>query len=295
MTLTIILICLIAERFLLEYTYLRSNRWFFRYAQWHRLQNLPEQMQQGLIGIILLLLPPLLGVALIHQLLADALWGIMDAGLTIAILLYALGPDDLDTQINHYIKACDRDNEQEIRNSAYVIVEDEPPVSEPARSQAVAEAALQQANRRILAVLFWFAVLGPVGAALYRIATWLPKTDQAAHSIDYQLNTAQLLVILDWVPARITAICFAIAGSFEDTLYGWRSYQERRHSEFVDSNTGILVCAGSGALRLSTLLDEAYAGAQVYSYLPKAAMALIWRSLIVFLVIIAVLSLIGLV
>ncbi|MCG8018137.1 MAG: regulatory signaling modulator protein AmpE [Candidatus Thiodiazotropha sp. 'RUGA'] len=294
MTLTIILICLIAERFLLEHSHLRSNRWFTRYCQWHQQQNLPEWMQQGVIGLLLLLLPPLLAVAALQHLFADSLLGLPSLLLSIGVLLYALGPQDLDSQINQYVETADADD-GEAREVAREIIEDEPPTSEPARSQAVAEAALQQANRRTVAVLFWFILLGPLGAILYRLATWMPQSDQAAQDIDFKLNTRQLVIILDWLPARVTAFCYAIAGSFEDALYGWRSYQESRQSEFGDSNTGTLICTGGGAMRLTTLLDEAYAGAHLYTYLPKAAMALIWRSLIVFLVIIAFLTFTGLI
>ncbi|MCG7996920.1 MAG: regulatory signaling modulator protein AmpE [Candidatus Thiodiazotropha taylori] len=294
MTLTIILICLIAERFLLEHSHLRSNRWFTRYCQWHQQQNLPEWMQQGVIGLLLLLLPPLLAVAALQHLFADSLLGLPSLLLSIGVLLYALGPQDLDSQINQYVETAEAD-EAEAREIAREIIEDEPPTSEPARSQAVAEAALQQANRRTVAVLFWFILLGPLGAILYRLATWMPQSDQAAQDIDFKLNTRQLVIILDWLPARVTAFCYAIAGSFEDALYGWRSYQESRQSEFSDSNTGTLICTGGGAMRLTTLLDEAYAGAHLYTYLPKAAMALIWRSLIVFLVIVAFLTFTGLI
>lgn len=294
MTLTIILICLIAERFLLEHSHLRSHRWFTRYCQWHQQQNLPEWMQQGIIGLLLLLLPPLLAVAALQQLFADSMLGIPSLLFSIGVLLYALGPQDLDSQINQYVETAEADD-GEAREIARAIIEDEPPTSEPACSQAVSEAALQQANRRTVAVLFWFIILGPLGAMLYRLATWMPQSDQAAQDIDFKLNTQQLVIILDWLPARITAFCYAIAGSFEDALYGWRSYQESRQSEFSDSNAGTLICTGSGAMRLTTLLDEAYAGAHLYTYLPKAAMALIWRSLIVFMVILTFLTFTGLV
>ncbi len=251
-------------------------------------------MQQGVIGLLLLLLPPLLAVAALQHLFADTLLGLPSLLLSIGVLLYALGPQDLDSQINQYVETAEADD-AEAREIAREIIEDEPPTSEPARSQAVAEAALQQANRRTVAVLFWFILLGPLGAILYRLATWMPQSDQAAQDIDFKLNTRQLVIILDWLPARVTAFCYAIAGSFEDALYGWRSYQESRQSEFSDSNTGTLICTGGGAMRLTTLLDEAYAGAHLYTYLPKAAMALIWRSLIVFLVIVAFLTFTGLI
>jgi membrane protein required for beta-lactamase induction len=294
MTLTIILICLIAERFLLEHSHLRSNKWFTRYCQWYQQQSLPEWLQQGIIGLLLLLLPPLLAVAALQQLFAGSLLGIAGLLFSIGVLLYTLGPQDLDSQINQYVETAEQDD-AEAREIAHAIIEDEPPTSEPACSQAVSEAALQQVNRRTIAVLFWFILLGPLGAMMYRLATWLPRSDQAAQDIDFKLNSKQLVIILDWLPARITAFCYAIAGSFEDALVGWRSYQESRQSEFSDSNSGTLISTGSGAMRLTTLLDEAYAGAHLYTDLPKAAMALIWRSLIVFLAILALLTFAGLV
>ncbi|MEJ2618762.1 MAG: regulatory signaling modulator protein AmpE [Candidatus Thiodiazotropha sp.] len=294
MTLTIILICLIAERFLLEHSHLRSNNWFTRYCQWHQQQNLPEWMQQGMIGLLLLLILPLLAIAALQQLFSDSLLGIPGLLFSIGVLLYTMGPQDLESQISQYAEAAELDD-GEASMIARQIIGDEPPTSEPARSQAVSEAALQLANRRVIAVLFWFMLLGPLGAMMYRLAVWLPRSNQAAQNIDFKLNSLQLIIILDWLPARITAFCYAIAGSFEDALIGWRNHQESRHSEFSDSNAGTLICTGSGAMRLATLLDESYAGAHPYSYLPKAAMALIWRSLIVFLVILALLTFSGLV
>jgi membrane protein required for beta-lactamase induction len=213
----------------------------------------------------------------------------------VAILLYCLGPNDLDSLVERYVEAVDSDDDDETRSCASELITDEPPPSEPARSQAVAEGVLHQANHHLFSVLFWFTLLGPIGAMLYRIATWLPSMEQAGRDPDFHLNSKLLVVILDWVPARITAFCYAIAGSFEDALYGWRSYHESRFSEFEDSNSGTLICTGGGAMRLSTLINEAHEGVQSFSFLAKSAMALVWRSLVVYLVIVTLLTLSGLV
>ncbi|MCU7846612.1 MAG: regulatory signaling modulator protein AmpE [Candidatus Thiodiazotropha sp. (ex Lucinoma kastoroae)] len=287
MTLMIILICLIAERFLLEKVHLRNNRWLLRYSEWLQHQKLPAWLERGVVGIALLLLPPLLAIGIFQHIFDEGLLGI---SLSIVILLYCLGPEDLDTQISQYTEAVDNGDEANINAIASTIIMDEPPISEPARSQAVAEGVLLQANQNLFAVLFWFIVLGPLGAMIYRLSTWLPALVRSNRDIDFHLNSKQLTIILDWIPARITALCYAIAGSFEDALYGWRSFQEDRFSEFNDSNSGTLICTGSGAMRLSTLLDEANEGNQLYSTLPRSAMALVWRSLVVFLVILTLLT-----
>jgi membrane protein required for beta-lactamase induction len=127
------------------------------------------------------------------------------------------------------------------------------------------------------------------------MTTQLPRLEQANRDIDFFLNAKQLLLIMDWLPARLTAICYAIAGSFEDALYGWRSYRDRRYDEFSDSNSGTLICTGSGAMRLNTLLEEHSDELHDFSHLPQSAMALVWRSLVVWLVIAGLLALTGIV
>ncbi len=49
---------------------------------------------------------------------------------------------------------------------------------------------------------------------------------------------------MDWLPTRLTAICFAVVGNFEDAVYAWRNFAERWENE----NTGVLLSAGGGAL-----------------------------------------------
>jgi membrane protein required for beta-lactamase induction len=295
MSLIVIVICLIVERFLLERQHLRQRPWLEAFSKWLTDQRTPEWSKHGLMSLIIVLLPPLLTTALLQQLLAGSLFGIPTVIFAAVVLLFCLGPVDLDTQVNDYIKAVETEDETNLRRIAREIVEDEPPTSEPALSQSVTEAILWQANQRLFGVVFWFILLGPLGALLYRITTQLPRLEQANRDIDFFLNAKQLLLIMDWLPARLTAICYAIAGSFEDALYGWRSYRDRRYDEFSDSNSGTLICTGSGAMRLITLLEEHSDELHDYSHLPQSAMALVWRSLVVWLVIAGLLTLTGIV
>jgi AmpE protein len=293
MSLMVLVICLIAERFLLDYQPLRQTPWLERYCHWLTRQHAPDWMRRGLLNLVFLLAPPFLITALLQQLFANSLFGLPSLLFAGAVLLFCLGPVDLDTQVNDYIRCVENEDEEGVRQIARDITEDEPPTSEPALSQSVAEGVLLQANQRLFGVLFWFLLLGPMGAVLYRTAAQVPKIDQSNRDIDFFLNAKQLLLILDWLPARLTAICYAIAGSFEDALYGWRSYQERRYDEFSDSNSATLICTGGGAMRLTTLLGEHSDELQDYSHLPQSAMALIWRSLVVWLVICTLLSMTG--
>ncbi len=295
MSFMVIVISLIAERFLLEHQQLRQMAWLESYSRWLSQKWSASWLGQGIIQILILLLPPVFAVGIVQQLFADGLFGLLGVIFAIAVLLYSLGPVDLDSRVEAYTQAAEAEDEAALSEIAGALIEDQPPISEPARSQAVAEGVLFQANRRIYAVLFWFLLLGPMGAILYRLATRLASLERANHDLDFTLSAGQLILILEWIPARITALCYAIAGSFEDALYGWRSYQDRRFDEFDNSNSGILICTGGGAMRLSTLLAESAETAQDYAHLPRSAMAMVWRSLVVFLIIIAVLTLTGVV
>jgi membrane protein required for beta-lactamase induction len=293
MSLTIILICLLAERFLLEYQEIRQIGWLSNYSDWFARQELANWLRKGFIGIAVLLLPPLLLVSLIQQLLDESLFGIPGAVFAGLVLLYSFGPEDLDQQINEFNAAREQDDQGKADSIAGRLLQEPPPPNEPAYTQAVAESILEQANNRTFAVIFWFILLGPFGALLYRLVSVLPKLKTSHTDMDFFIAAKQLLAILDWVPARLTAFSYAIAGSFEDALYGWRSYHETRFDEFSNSASGILICTGTGALRLSSLLDSNVDLTGSYQYLVEAAMGLVWRSLLVWLALLGLLTFAG--
>lgn len=295
MSITIILICLLAERFLLDYQDLRQADWFRRYSNWFHRQELPDWMHHGVMGIVTLLLPPLLVIALLQQLLGDALFGIPGALFACLVLLYSFGPMDLDNQVNQLIEATDAEDNSQINTIAHELLADDPPTSDTLFAQTVAESVLEQANNRIFAVIFWFMLLGPSGALLYRLATLIPRLELIGRESEALIACNRLIHFLDWVPARLTASAYAVAGSFEDALYGWRSLSERHADEFKNNASGILICTGAGALRLTTLLDQERGdetGSSLH-YIAKAAMGLVWRSLIVWILLLFFFTLAG--
>jgi membrane protein required for beta-lactamase induction len=292
MNLIIILACLLGERFFWEQQSLRRSGWFTEYSLWYQRQELPRWMNEGFWGVILLLLLPLLAVALLQALLDGVLWGIPSVLFACLVLFFSLGPTDLDRQVSEYAAARESGDEETSLATARHLLDDEPPPSEPTCSQAVAESILDQANSHIFAVIFWFLLLGPMGALLYRMANHLRKPPQTTQESDLFHTANRLVDILNWIPARLTAFSYAIAGSFEDALIGWRSYHESRFNEFYSSASGILVCTGSGAMRLATLLEtQAEESPADAFFLAKAAMGLVWRSLVVWIIVLGFLTL----
>jgi adenosylcobinamide-phosphate synthase len=126
-------------------------------------------------------------------------------------------------------------------------------------SRIAVEKALVTTHRNVFGVFFWFLMpLGPAGAVIYRVAEYLAR---AWNEPDHMRNeafgrfAAQAFYWIDWIPARLTAVAFAVVGNFEDAIYAWRNFADRWQDEAI----GIILSAGGGAMgvRLGTATENA--------------------------------------
>ena len=111
------------------------------------------------------------------------------------------------------------------------------------------EQALVAAHRNVFGVSFWFIVLpGPSGAVLYRMARYFAENGLSqrvaagSDGVSFQLRALEWL---DWLPVRLTALGFSVAGNFEDAVLCWRT-QALQWPRRLD---GILIASGAGASR----------------------------------------------
>lgn len=72
-----------------------------------------------------------------------------------------------------------------------------------------------QSHERRFGTCLWFIVAGPAGAVLYRVAS---RIGTVMESPGAQRQAALLHGLLAWVPARLTALLFGLAGSMDDAL-----------------------------------------------------------------------------
>lgn len=121
------------------------------------------------------------------------------------------------------------------------------------------EKALITTHRNVFGVFFWFLLpLGPAAAVMYRVSEYLAR---AWNEPDHMKNeafgqfAAKAFYWIDWVPARLTAVAFAVVGNFEDAIYAWRNFAHRWRDEAI----GIILAAGGGAMgvRLGTPHENA--------------------------------------
>lgn len=163
------------------------------------------------------------------------------------------------------------------------------------------------AHRHVFGVFFCFVAfsalgLGPAGAVLYRLSEFMRRdrpdpdllppeaSDDSGH---LRAWSSAAFRRLDHVPARITAACFAMAGNFEEAVNRWR----RDQGSWDDPNEGLILSAAAGAAGLVlTEQDLAESGAAAFNPATPAAplqtlIGLVWRSLVLAMLMLALLSL----
>ena len=129
------------------------------------------------------------------------------------------------------------------------------------------EYGLLLAHRHVFGVFFWYLLLpGPVGPVVYRLADllarrWNERPPNGLPADSFGRFARQAFAVIDWLPARMSALGFAIVGDFEGALYCWRrvvALQER--GKMADSRSVLLAAAGGalGVRIMSTLAGDAF-------------------------------------
>jgi adenosylcobinamide-phosphate synthase len=164
------------------------------------------------------------------------------------------------------------------------------------------EQGILSSHRHVFAPLFWFMMLGPAGAVLYRLALgmaqdWTSAGGPLVENERFGEFARRAFQALDWLPARLTAVTFAIVGDFEDAVYCWRT----QAAQWPDAASGILLASGAGALgiRLGQPLPseidiearpELGLGDDADVEHLQSAIGLVWRALVLCLLLLALLT-----
>jgi len=188
----------------------------------------------------------------------------------------------------------------------------------------VIEFSVLSAHRHVFGVMAcfsFFAALGfgPAGAVVYRMSEWVsriwahtPHADNKFVSLALQVCAKKAWYVVDWLPARMTAVAFGVVGNFEDAIDCWRNYAQR----FSDDNDGVVIAATSGALNVqlggaalppsggeaseAVMQEGASSDGQDSESTPgrtpershlASVVGLVWRSVVLWMVLLALLTL----
>lgn len=217
MSLVIILLALLIERIALFIHPIRDHYWFERYSQ--KLARLMRK--NGYLSLLLGVLPLILGVYLAHVFLARISFGWPSWIFDLFILVYCLGNTHLHIQTRECYEEIDAGNVERAKD----LLREHFDFFEPTDVTAsmLLKAFYRASLQRIFSILFWFVLLGPAGAILYRLLQKLSIYREDDIIPNTYRFAERLTDLLDWVPARLLAFTFCLAGHFMDIFTKWRA------------------------------------------------------------------------
>jgi len=198
---------------------------------------------RGVVAVCALLLP----------LVAFAAWlqSLETIGMLCSVLLlyFAIAPRSLREHAERVAAACGNDDLPAARSAVgRMVSRDTTQLNGEGVARATVESVLENGNDAIFSALFWFAVAGAPGVVLCRLSNTLDAMwgYRNARYNEFGWAAARLDDVLNFIPARLTALSYALLGHTRGALQCWQT--QAKHWE--SPNAGPVMAAGAGALQV---------------------------------------------
>lgn len=217
-------------------------------------QNSESQLVQRLSGLFawaIVVLPFVAAVIFLQQFSLSYLSGAdtVNIILSIVILTIAIGAKSLVQHAKAVEYALLENNLDLARQRiAMIVSRDTSKSDEIAINRATIESVLENGNDAIFAAIFWFVILGAPGVVLYRLANtldamWGYRTERYQY---FGWAAARIDDAMNWIPARLTAMSYSLAGNTRSALKCWLTQAKHWHG----INPGVVMASGAGALQV---------------------------------------------
>ena len=273
-----ILLVLFVAHVLPDLARLRDYSWWRAWLRW---LGPPAPGVALAVGVGL----PVLVCVLVQAGLRAPWFGLVEFLFAVVVLYYCWGPRDLERDVEAVDKAPDGAARLA---AAQALRRDGENTELPFAAENLVAATFESALTRWFGVLFWFILIGPCGALLYRLAQLLA----AAPAADESALARKFAALLDWMPAHLMALALALASNFDAVFSAWRDYHRAHAQGYANLDLGFL----DAIARASVTADVAADGnADAHSPLVALddAMVLVRRVLVVWLTLIALIVLGG--
>lgn len=235
----IVTLALVLDRVLGEVARFHPLVGLGRYAGWVKRIIWAPSKARGVVAVILVLLP------ILPLLWAPRLWW-----LDVLILYLVIGGRSLAEHGNAVSQALTLGDLPLARKRVGMIVSRKTDnLTEQQVVNATLESVLENGNDALFGALFWFCIAGVPGALLYRFsntldAMWGYKNETF---LNFGWGAAKLDDLLNYIPARLCALAYALGGNVSLALKCWRKQAPKCSSP----NGGVVMAAGAGSLNIT--------------------------------------------
>ncbi|MBL0228944.1 cobalamin biosynthesis protein [Thermomonas sp.] len=269
-------------------TGVRQHGWFGGWLRWLNAQFPEGSFWRGRHGIALALAVPLLVVGLFQVALREPLWGFVGVLFAVVVLFHCWGPRDLDLDVAGVLDAPDAASRRHAASRLWAHA-----AGARMDGPSLVEAVFRNALRRWFGVLFWFLLLGPFGAVLYRLSVLAVERDDTQLAHETAAGARAWLALLEWPVAQLMTLGLALVGNFDSVMAAWREDDAfALHGDLLGTAARASVRSGSpkkAADYAESGVSASTAIIEVFGELPELrdAMNLAWRILILWLAVIA--------
>ncbi len=194
---------------------LHRDGWFDSWRAWLAKKSLPKTEFTSFLTVAL----PLFMVIVVYEIVVHySIW--MALPLAVIVLLYSFGRGEFFEIVREYTQACYVEDWESAKSRASrfeLMLDDLDQEDWAGLHQHVFDEAGYRGFERMFAVLFWFFVLGPIGALMYRLVFL-----QVHRSAGEDALAVRWLWILEWPAVRVLGLSFALTGNFSGCIERWR-------------------------------------------------------------------------
>src|SRR6201989_2065097 len=191
----------------------RDDSWFR-----HWVNRLGDTSGAGRVAVVLLV--PAVACAILAGILHSLpFFELGWLAFAILVLVYSLGPREIETDIDAILRAPDSLRRDE---AVAALRHDDAPLGWFA--PVLVEAAFYGALRRRFGVLFWFFLLGPTGALGYRLGQILARGTALVLDDATRLAARRVTDALDWIPAHLMVFAMALVSDFDAVMGAWKQW-----------------------------------------------------------------------
>ncbi len=260
----VILICLMVNYLWLKDFDRFDDAWFFRFRC--RVEefstNFVEKMPLGWVaGIVLIYVVPLVLLAVILLVTGDSVFGLTTMLVHILVLLIAFDRTQPGKMANDFLErwkegdmeSCVDYLRQQLRPTTLPDVDDKAAVGRFFSKQLT-----YRSFEKMFVMFFWYMCTGALGILFCYISYQL-RDSHREQQLQKQVSLVDFLIqLLEWIPVRLLALTFSLAGNFVQCFENvrnsfWKFDTETDNAELL---YGYASCAISGMVNIVAPEEE---------------------------------------